>query len=224
MHFFSVKNSVGKIGNPITEINIGGFFRKFDFERKMPVSEHKIIGFIPGGNQFFAIYDQPFIFLAQKFFILNIIGIAALTRKIIGQADAKIGMKLTETPLKKWSREYFFDEFIAVVTGSQTIAMGDIPLPSVPSAREAEVRHRKMSPKRRNLMVAGVVAVALVAGGAGYAAWNGCQQEQAAAVAANPDRDGDLAVHPYLERVPLRRHLHLRRAAAGDGARNARSV
>ena len=51
----------------------------------------------------------------------------------------------------------------------ETIAMGDIPLPSVPSAREAEVRHRKMPPKRRNLMVAGVVAVALVAGGAGYA-------------------------------------------------------
>ncbi len=67
----------------------------------------------------------------------------------------------------------------------ETIAMGDIPLPSVPSAREAEVRHRKMSPKRRNLMVAGVVAVALVSGGAGYAAWNGYQQEQAAAVAAN---------------------------------------
>ena len=37
----------------------------------------------------------------------------------------------------------------------ETIAMGDIPLPSVPSAREAEVRHRKMPPKRRNLMVAG---------------------------------------------------------------------
>lgn len=67
----------------------------------------------------------------------------------------------------------------------ETIAMGDIPLPSVPSAREAEDRHRKMTPKRRNLMVAGVVAVALVAGGAGYAAWNGYQQEQAAAVAAN---------------------------------------
>lgn len=67
----------------------------------------------------------------------------------------------------------------------ETIAMGDIPLPSVPSAREAEVRHRKMSPKRRNLMVAGVVAVALVAGGAGYAAWNGYQQEQAAVAAAN---------------------------------------
>lgn len=67
----------------------------------------------------------------------------------------------------------------------ETIAMGDIPLPSVPSAREAEVRHRKMSPKRRNLMVAGVVAVALVAGGAGYAAWNGYQREQAAVVAAN---------------------------------------
>lgn len=67
----------------------------------------------------------------------------------------------------------------------ETIAMGDIPLPSVPSAREAEVRHRKMPPKRRNLMVAGVVAVALIAGGAGYAAWNGYQQEQAAAVAAN---------------------------------------
>ena len=67
----------------------------------------------------------------------------------------------------------------------ETIAMGDMPLPSVPSAREAEVRHRKMSPKRRNLMAAGVVAVALVAGGVGYAAWNGYQQEQAAAVAAN---------------------------------------
>ena len=67
----------------------------------------------------------------------------------------------------------------------ETIAMGDIPLPSVPSAREAEVRHRKMSPKRRNLMVAGVVAVALVAGGTGYTAWNGYQQEQAAVVAAN---------------------------------------
>ena len=67
----------------------------------------------------------------------------------------------------------------------ETIAMGDIPLPSVPSAHEAEARHRKMSPKRRNLMVAGVVAVVLVAGGAGYAAWNGYQQEQAAVVAAN---------------------------------------
>lgn len=67
----------------------------------------------------------------------------------------------------------------------ETIAMGDIPLPSVPSAHEAEARRRKMSPKRRNLMVAGVVAVALVAGGAGYAAWNGYQQEQAATVAAN---------------------------------------
>ena len=67
----------------------------------------------------------------------------------------------------------------------ETIAMGDIPLPSVPSAHEAEVRHRKMSPKRRNLVVAGVVAVALVAGGAGYAAWNGYQQEQAAVAAAN---------------------------------------
>lgn len=67
----------------------------------------------------------------------------------------------------------------------ETIAMGDIPLPSVPSAREAEDRHRKMTPKRRNLMVAGVMAVALVAGGAGYAAWNGYQQEQAATVAAN---------------------------------------
>ena len=55
----------------------------------------------------------------------------------------------------------------------ETIAMCDIPLPSVPSAREAEDRHRKMTPKRRNLMVAGVVAVTLVAGGAGYAAWNG---------------------------------------------------
>lgn len=67
----------------------------------------------------------------------------------------------------------------------ETIAMGDIPLPSVPSAHEAEARHRKMSPKRRNLMVAGTIAVALVAGGAGYAAWNGYQQEQAAVVAAN---------------------------------------
>lgn len=67
----------------------------------------------------------------------------------------------------------------------ETIAMGDIPLPSVPSAREAQDRHRKMSPKRRNLMIAGVVAIALVAGGAGYAAWNGYRQEQAAIVAAN---------------------------------------
>lgn len=67
----------------------------------------------------------------------------------------------------------------------ETIAMGDIPLPSVPSAREAEARHRKMPPKRRNLMVAGAVVVALVAGGAGYAAWNGYRQEQAAIAAAN---------------------------------------
>ncbi len=67
----------------------------------------------------------------------------------------------------------------------ETVAMGDIPLPSVPSAHEAEVRHRKMSPRRRNLIVAGVVAVVLVAGGAGYAAWNGYQQEQAAIAAAN---------------------------------------
>lgn len=67
----------------------------------------------------------------------------------------------------------------------ETIAMGDIPLPSVPSAREAQDRRRKMSPKRRNLMIAGVVAIALVAGGAGYAAWNGYRQEQVATVAAN---------------------------------------
>ena len=46
----------------------------------------------------------------------------------------------------------------------ETIAMGDIPLPSVPSAHEAEARHRKISPKRRNLMVAGVVAGAVISG------------------------------------------------------------
>ena len=67
----------------------------------------------------------------------------------------------------------------------ETVAMGDIPLPSVPSAREAQDRRRKMSPKRRNLMIAGAVAIALVAGGAGYAVWNGYRQEQAATVAAN---------------------------------------
>lgn len=67
----------------------------------------------------------------------------------------------------------------------ETVAMGDIPLPSVPSAREAQDRRRKMSPKRRDLMIAGVVAIALVAGGAGYAVWNGYRQEQAATVAAN---------------------------------------
>ena len=71
----------------------------------------------------------------------------------------------------------------------ETIAMGDIPLPSVPSAHEAGVRHRKMSPKRRNLMVAGAVAVALVAGGAGYAAWNGYRQEQAAITAAEGEKE-----------------------------------
>ena len=68
---------------------------------------------------------------------------------------------------------------------NETVAMGDIPLPSVPSAREAQDRRRKMSPKRRDLMIAGVVAIALVAGGAGYAVWNGYRQEQAATVAAN---------------------------------------
>ena len=33
-------------------------------------------------------------------------------------------------------------------------------------------------------------------------------------VAADPDRHGDLAVHRHLERVPLRRRLHLRPRAA----------
>ena len=40
---------------------------------------------------------------------------------------------------------------------------------------------------------------------------------RAAALAADPDRHGDLAVHRHLERVSLRRDLHHRRAAAGDG-------
>ena len=39
-------------------------------------------------------------------------------------------------------------------------------------------------------------------------------QDRPAAVAADPDRHGDLAVHRHLERVPLRRRLHLRRGAA----------
>lgn len=67
----------------------------------------------------------------------------------------------------------------------ETIAIGDIPLPSVPTAQQAEARHRHLSPRRRNLIVAGAVIAALAAGGAGYYAWRGYQTEQAAAEAAN---------------------------------------
>ena len=35
-----------------------------------------------------------------------------------------------------------------------------------------------------------------------------------AALAADPDRHRDLAVHRHLERVPLRRHLHHRRSSS----------
>jgi len=35
--------------------------------------------------------------------------------------------------------------------------------------------------------------------------------DRPATLATNPDRHGYLAVHQYLERIPLRRHVHLRR-------------
>ena len=67
----------------------------------------------------------------------------------------------------------------------ETVAIGDIPLPSVPTAQQAEARHRHMSPRRRNLIVAGVIVAALAAGGAGYYAWNAYRQQEAAEVKAN---------------------------------------
>lgn len=62
----------------------------------------------------------------------------------------------------------------------ETIAIGDIPLPSVPSAHEAEARRRHMSPRRRRAIAALAVVAAIAAGGAGYCAWNVYQQQTAA--------------------------------------------
>lgn len=67
----------------------------------------------------------------------------------------------------------------------ETIAIGDIPLPSVPSAQEAEARHRRMSPRRRRAVVALAIVAAVAAGGAGYAAWNAYQAQAVAEAKVN---------------------------------------
>ena len=67
----------------------------------------------------------------------------------------------------------------------ETVAIGDIPLPSVPTAQQAEARHRHMSPRRRRAVAALAIVAALAAGGAGYCAWNVYQQQAAAEAKAN---------------------------------------
>lgn len=60
----------------------------------------------------------------------------------------------------------------------QTVAIGDLPLPSIPSAQEAESRNRHMSPRRKRVVATVVVVAAIAAGAAGYAAWNTYQQQE----------------------------------------------
>ena len=67
----------------------------------------------------------------------------------------------------------------------ETIAIGDIPLPSVPTAQQAEARHRRMSPRRRRAAAALAIVAAIAAGGAGYCAWNAYQQQAAAEAKVN---------------------------------------
>ena len=66
-----------------------------------------------------------------------------------------------------------------------TVAMSDLPLPSAPTAREAEERRRKANPRRRRALIVAGLVVALAACGGGYAAWNAYSQEQQTVAKAN---------------------------------------
>lgn len=69
-------------------------------------------------------------------------------------------------------------EAASVAPVDATVAIGDMPLPTVPTAHEADRRRLKESPRAPKLIAAAVVIAIAAIGIGGYAAWNAYQQHR----------------------------------------------
>lgn len=69
-------------------------------------------------------------------------------------------------------------EAASVAPVDATVAIGDMPLPTVPTAHEADTRRLKESPRSSKLIAAAVVIAIAAVGTGGYAAWNVYQQHR----------------------------------------------
>src|ERR1700741_571949 len=95
LYIVAVKTGIGKIPDPVAEIDIAAVIRKREIKRVMPVAENKIIVMLLL-QYFFTINDQPFFFFPHKLFIGRSCFYTALTAEIICQRNAPGRVQLPE--------------------------------------------------------------------------------------------------------------------------------
>jgi hypothetical protein len=75
------------------------------------------------GIHLFAVLGEPLTFLSQKDLVFFTVHFTAAIRKVVGQTYPEIRVQPGKKPLAGLCGKYFFDEFVAMVTGSEPIAM-----------------------------------------------------------------------------------------------------
>lgn len=126
----TVKNGVAVILDPVAEVNVPASSGQRPVDGQVPVSEYTIIVELPL-QYFLAIDDEPFVLFPEELFVgLPCSGPASPAQKV-RQTYPPCGVQRAEHPLAEFVPEYFFDEFIAVVTGTQAISVSDKELLSI---------------------------------------------------------------------------------------------
>lgn len=75
----AIKTRVGKMGQPVAQIDVAAVCAQINFERQMPVPENEIIKMLALQN-FFAVNHKPLFVLAQKSAVCVACNAAAVAR------------------------------------------------------------------------------------------------------------------------------------------------
>src|SRR5882757_2873035 len=118
-----VKHGISVITDPVAEVNIpADTIAQREIYRQMAMSKYKIIK-IRCLQYFFTINDQPFLVFSQEC-LINLPGDRpAAAAEPVRQPYAKSRRKNAEQPLADLVTEYFFYEFIAMISRPQAISM-----------------------------------------------------------------------------------------------------
>lgn len=121
----SIEESIGERFYPFARIYVSALRAHLNVEGQVTVAKYKVMERLLF-EHFTAKYYQPFLFFAQKDLVFMAICHPAFSRKIQGQRCAEARMQPGKKLLRNAAGKYFLQEFVAVVGGTQAVAMGNI--------------------------------------------------------------------------------------------------
>ena len=115
---------ISEIADPVTEVDVNPFFAQWHANGQMPVAEEVEITLL-----FFVLFQtilkEPLVFCSVEFRILSARVFPTVTTAAVGQPDPKIGMKSFKAPLKQAVGEDLFQQFVSIVSRTQSVSMSD---------------------------------------------------------------------------------------------------